>query len=45
MAGQFGYRKSATQMIIIALKHNGRWEVFAQIADGNGSRVERIDNM
>ena len=44
-AGQFGYPKSATQMIITALKHNSRWHVYAQIAEGNGFRVERIDNL
>ena len=44
-AGQFGYPKSATQMIITALKHNDRWQVYAQIAEGNGFRVERIDNL
>jgi len=44
-AGQYGYPKSATQMIITAVKHNGRWEVYAQIAEGNGFRVERIDNL
>ena len=43
--GPFGYPKSATQMIITALKHNGRWQVYAQIAEGNGFRVERIDNL
>jgi hypothetical protein len=44
-AGQYGYPKSATQMIITALKHNDRWQVYAQIAEGNGFRLERIDNV
>jgi hypothetical protein len=44
-AGVFGYPKSATQMIITALTHSGRWHVYAQIAEGNGFRVERIDNL
>jgi hypothetical protein len=44
-AGPFGYPKSATQMIITALKHHGRWQIYAQIAEGNGFRVERIDNL
>lgn len=42
---QFGYPQSATQMIITALIHKGRWQVYAQIAEGNGFRVQRIDNL
>jgi len=40
---QYGYPPSATPMIITALKGKNGWKVFAQNADANGFRVERID--
>ena len=40
---QYGYPPSATQMIITAFKGKNGWKVFAQIAEANGFRVERID--
>jgi hypothetical protein len=39
----YGYPLTATQMIITALKGKNGWKVFAQIAEANGFRVERID--
>ena len=42
-ATQFGYPKSAQQMIITALKRNGRWRIYAQITEQNGFKVERLD--
>ena len=44
-ASDYGYPQSSTQMIIVALVHKGRWQVYAQIANGTGFRVERIDNV
>jgi len=40
---QYGYPLTATQMIITALKGKNGWKVFAQIAEANKFRVERID--
>ena len=42
-SADFGYPQSSTQMIIVALVHKGRWQVYAQISQGAGFRVERID--
>jgi hypothetical protein len=43
--GQFGYPATASQMIITAVKRDGRWQIFAQIAEDNGFRVQRIENL
>ena len=40
---EYGYPLTASQMIITALKGKSGWKVFAQIAEANGFRVERID--
>jgi hypothetical protein len=41
----FGYPMSADQMIITALKVNSHWRVYAQITEGTGWRVKRIDDV
>jgi hypothetical protein len=41
----FGYPMSADQMIIAALKVENRWRVYAQITEGTGWRVKRIDDI
>ena len=40
---EYGYPLTASQMIITALKGKSGWKIFAQIAEANGFRVERID--